>query len=97
MTQVRPQQNLTPEFRNRVELLQDFEFPEATNRIKVSRDGKTFLRTTSLYFLRRIFLSNLSITIERFRWNENPRLKHPRTADPDPAIVSPRVETVLSK
>lgn len=59
--------------------------------------SKTFLRTTSLYYLRRNFLSNLSIIIDRFLWNENRRLKHPRTADPDRAIVSPRVETVLSK
>jgi ribosome biogenesis protein ENP2 len=32
-------------FRNRVELLQDFEFPEASNRIKVSKDGNYAVAT----------------------------------------------------
>ena len=36
---------LTKDFRNRVELIQDFEFPEASNRIKVSKDGKYAVAT----------------------------------------------------
>jgi ribosome biogenesis protein ENP2 len=33
------------EFRNRIELIQDFEFPEASNRIKVSADGNYAVAT----------------------------------------------------
>ena len=33
------------EFRNRIELIQDFEFPEASNRIKVSTDGNYAVAT----------------------------------------------------
>lgn len=33
------------DFRSRVELIQDFEFPEASNRIKVSRDGNYAVAT----------------------------------------------------
>jgi len=36
------------EFRSRVELLQDFEFPEASNRIKVSKDGNYAVATGSI-------------------------------------------------
>jgi len=41
------------EFRNRIELIQDFEFPEASNRIKVSADGNYAVATgTSKHRLR---------------------------------------------
>lgn len=33
------------EFQNRIELLQDFEFPEASNRVKVTRDGNYAVAT----------------------------------------------------
>ena len=36
---------LRAEFQNRVELLQDFEFPEASNRVKVTRDGNYAVAT----------------------------------------------------
>ncbi|KNE60712.1 hypothetical protein AMAG_06075 [Allomyces macrogynus ATCC 38327] len=34
-----------PEWRNRIELIQDFEFPEASYRIKLTRDGKYAMAT----------------------------------------------------
>jgi len=40
--------NKTSDFRSRVELIQDFEFPEASNRIKVSRDGNYAVATGAL-------------------------------------------------
>jgi ribosome biogenesis protein ENP2 len=33
------------DFRSRVELIQDFEFPEASNRIKISKDGNYAVAT----------------------------------------------------
>ena len=33
------------DFRRRIDLIQDFEFPEASLRLKASRDGKYLLAT----------------------------------------------------
>jgi ribosome biogenesis protein ENP2 len=35
------------DFQSRIELIQDFEFPEASNRIRVSRDGNFAVATGS--------------------------------------------------
>jgi hypothetical protein len=36
---------LTEDFQSRIELIQDFDFPEASNRIKISRDGNFAVAT----------------------------------------------------
>jgi ribosome biogenesis protein ENP2 len=39
-----------PEYANRVELLQDFEFEEASQCIRVSEDGQWVMSTGNLFF-----------------------------------------------
>jgi hypothetical protein len=44
-----------PDFRRRIELIQDFEFPEASLRLKSSRDGQYLVATGKLgLFLQRL-------------------------------------------
>ncbi|KAL0079672.1 WD40-repeat-containing domain protein [Phycomyces blakesleeanus] len=54
------------EYRTRVDLIQDFEFPEASNRIKTTRDGK-FAMATGVYKPQmRVFeFAEVSIKFER--------------------------------
>lgn len=53
-------------WRNRVELIQDFEFPEASLRIKKTRDGKHIMATGVYKPQMRVFeLSEMSMKFER--------------------------------
>ncbi|KAI8078938.1 WD40-repeat-containing domain protein [Gilbertella persicaria] len=54
------------DFRTRVELIQDFEFPEASNRIKTTRDGKYVVATGTYKPQMRVFeFADMSMKFER--------------------------------
>ncbi|KAI8371626.1 WD40-repeat-containing domain protein [Radiomyces spectabilis] len=54
------------EYRTRVELIQEFEFPEASNRIKTTRDGKFVMATGTYKPQMRVFeYAEMSIKFER--------------------------------
>ncbi|OBZ90728.1 Ribosome biogenesis protein enp2 [Choanephora cucurbitarum] len=54
------------DFRTRVELIQDFEFPEASNRIKTTRDGKFVVATGTYKPQMRVFeFADMSMKFER--------------------------------
>ncbi|KAI7901574.1 WD40-repeat-containing domain protein [Cokeromyces recurvatus] len=54
------------EYRTRVELIQDFEFPEASNRVKTTRDGKYIVATGTYKPQMRVFeYSEMSMKFER--------------------------------
>lgn len=59
-------------YRSRIELLQDFEFPEASNRIRLSRDG-AYLMATGTYkpHIRLFEFSQMSLKFERHSVAEN--------------------------
>ncbi|RHZ89277.1 hypothetical protein Glove_16g190 [Diversispora epigaea] len=61
-----------PEWRSRIELIQDFEFPEASIRVKTTKDGK-FVMATGVYKPQiRVFeLSEMSIKFDRHTDSEN--------------------------
>ncbi|BFZ56215.1 Small ribosomal subunit bioproteinsis [Savitreella phatthalungensis] len=60
------------DYRQRIELLQDFEFPEASNCLRVSRDGQ-YIMATGTYkpHIRLYELSQLSLKFERHSTAEN--------------------------
>ncbi|ORY75408.1 WD40-repeat-containing domain protein [Protomyces lactucae-debilis] len=60
------------EYKSRIELLQDFEFPEASNRIRLSRDGE-FAMATGTYkpHIRLYEFSQMSMKFERHTDAEN--------------------------
>jgi ribosome biogenesis protein ENP2 len=60
------------EYKSRIELLQDFEFPEASNRIRLSRDGG-FAMATGTYkpHIRLYEFSQMSMKFERHTDAEN--------------------------
>ncbi|KAI8984209.1 WD40-repeat-containing domain protein [Mycotypha africana] len=54
------------DYRTRVELIQDFEFPEASNRIKTTRDGKFVVATGTYKPQMRVFeYADMSMKFER--------------------------------
>ncbi|GAA5815126.1 hypothetical protein MFLAVUS_008632 [Mucor flavus] len=54
------------DFRTRVELIQDFEFPEASNRLKTTRDGKFVVATGTYKPQMRVFeFADMSMKFER--------------------------------
>lgn len=54
------------DYRTRVELIQDFEFPEASNRIKTTRDGKYVVATGTYKPQMRVFeYADMSMKFER--------------------------------
>ncbi|CAO3640211.1 unnamed protein product [Mucor fragilis] len=54
------------DFRTRVELIQDFEFPEASNKIKTTRDGKYVVATGTYKPQMRVFeFADMSMKFER--------------------------------
>ncbi|KAI9024086.1 WD40-repeat-containing domain protein [Hyaloraphidium curvatum] len=54
------------DYRERIELIQDFEFPEASTRVKVTRDGKHIVATGVYKPQMRVFeLSELSMKFDR--------------------------------
>ncbi|CCJ29692.1 unnamed protein product, partial [Pneumocystis jirovecii] len=60
------------EWRSRIELLQDFEFPEASNKIKTTRDGKYAIATGIYKPHMRIFeFSEMSMKFSRYTDAEN--------------------------
>ncbi|KAG4300860.1 hypothetical protein PCK1_002937 [Pneumocystis canis] len=61
-----------PNWRSRIELLQDFEFPEASNRIKTTRDGKYAIATGTYKPHMKIFqFSEMSMKFNRYTDAEN--------------------------
>jgi ribosome biogenesis protein ENP2 len=63
---------LDQDYRRRIELIQDFEFPEASLRLQTSRDGKYILATGVYQPRMRVFeLSELSMKFERHTDAEN--------------------------
>ncbi|KAG0173522.1 hypothetical protein DFQ28_008206 [Apophysomyces sp. BC1034] len=60
------------DYRTRVELIQDFEFPEASNRIKTTRDGQHVVATGTYKPQMRVFdFSEMSMKFERHTDAEN--------------------------
>ncbi|CAG8476438.1 8421_t:CDS:10 [Diversispora eburnea] len=61
-----------PEWRSRIELIQDFEFPEASIRVKTTKDGK-FVMATGVYKPQiRVFeFSEMSMKFDRHTDSEN--------------------------
>ncbi|KAI9316836.1 WD40-repeat-containing domain protein [Dichotomocladium elegans] len=60
------------EYRTRVELLQDFEFPEASNRIKTTRDGNYVMATGTYKPQMRVYeYAEMSMKFERHTDAEN--------------------------
>lgn len=60
------------EYQNRVELIQDFEFSEASNRIKVTRDGQSAMATGTYKPQIHLYdFANLSLKFERHTDAEN--------------------------
>lgn len=61
-----PRKKLSAEFKRRIELLQNFEFPSACSKICVSADG-TYLLATGTYkpMVKAFELSQLSLKFER--------------------------------
>lgn len=60
------------EYQNRVELIQDFEFSEASNRIKVTRDGQYAMATGTYKPQIHLYdFANLSLKFERHTDAEN--------------------------
>ena len=60
------------EFRSRIELIQDFEFPEASNRIKVTRDGNYAIATGTYKPQMRVYdFAEVSMKFERHCDHEN--------------------------
>ncbi|CAO3694428.1 unnamed protein product [Rhizopus stolonifer] len=54
------------DYRTRIELIQDFEFPEASNRIKTTRDGKYVVATGTYKPQMRVFeFADMSMKFER--------------------------------
>jgi ribosome biogenesis protein ENP2 len=54
------------EYRERIELIQDFEFPEASTRVRMTRDGKHIVATGVYKPQMRVFeLSELSMKFDR--------------------------------
>ncbi|KAL1918913.1 uncharacterized protein VTP21DRAFT_2294 [Calcarisporiella thermophila] len=61
-----------PEWRSRIELIQEFEFPEASLRIKTTRDGKYVMATGVYKPQMRVYeYSQMSIKFERHTDAEN--------------------------
>ncbi|EEB08862.1 rRNA processing protein Enp2 [Schizosaccharomyces japonicus yFS275] len=60
------------EFSHRIELIQDFDFPEASNRLKCSRDGN-FLMATGVYKpqIKLYEFAEMSLKFERHTDSEN--------------------------
>lgn len=84
-----------PEYSSRIELLQDFEFPEASNKIKVSKDGK-FAMATGTYkpqihvyefaelgikFSRHTDAENIDLHILSEDWTKSVHLQNNRTLE----------------
>lgn len=81
------------EYQNRVELIQDFEFSEASNKIKVSRDGQYCMATgtykpqihvydfanLSLKFDRHTDAENVDFTILSDDWTKSVHLQNDRS------------------
>lgn len=64
--------NKDPEWRSRIELLQDFEFPEASNRIKTTRDGKYAIATGTYKPHMKVYeFSEMSLKFSRYTDAEN--------------------------
>ncbi|OZJ04886.1 hypothetical protein BZG36_02508 [Bifiguratus adelaidae] len=60
------------DYRTRIELIQDFEFPEASNRIKLTRDGKFAIATGVYKPQMRVFeFSEMSMKFDRHTDAEN--------------------------
>ncbi|QLG71510.1 hypothetical protein HG535_0B05520 [Zygotorulaspora mrakii] len=60
------------EYQNRVELIQDFEFSEASNKIKVSRDGQYAMATGTYKPQIHVYdFANLSLKFDRHTDSEN--------------------------
>ncbi len=60
------------EFQNRVELLQDFEFPEASNCVRVSEDGNWVMSTGTYKTAIHVHsTADLSLSYERHTTSEN--------------------------
>ncbi|KAI9143116.1 WD40-repeat-containing domain protein [Paraphysoderma sedebokerense] len=84
-----------PEWRNRIELLQDFEFPEASYKIKITRDGKYALATgvykpqmrvydfheMSMKFERHNNCENVDFEILSDDWTKSVHLQSDRTVE----------------
>lgn len=68
------------EYRARIELIQDFEFPEASNRIKTTSDGK-FAVATGVYKpqMRVYEFAEMSMKFERHTDAENVNFEVRRT------------------
>lgn len=67
-----------PEYANRVELLQDFEFEEASQCIRVSEDGQWVMSTGKKFSLSHIFICRLLNAISR----RNLQTANPYTLSP---------------
>ncbi|GES76714.1 rRNA processing protein Enp2 [Rhizophagus clarus] len=61
-----------PEWSSRIELIQDFEFPEASLRVKTTRDGR-FIMATGVYKpqIRVYEYSDMSMKFDRHTYSEN--------------------------
>ncbi|KAI9183483.1 Small ribosomal subunit biogenesis [Blastocladiella emersonii ATCC 22665] len=84
-----------PEWRNRIELIQDFEFPQASYRIKLTRDGKYAMATgvykpqmrvfdfseMSMKFERHADVENVNFTILSDDWTKSVHLQADRTIE----------------
>ncbi|KAA8906868.1 hypothetical protein TRICI_005052 [Trichomonascus ciferrii] len=84
-----------PEFANRIELIQDFQFEEASNRIKVTRDGQYCMATgtykpqihvydfsqLSLKFDRHTDAENVDFYIVSDDWTKSVHLQNDRTIE----------------
>lgn len=84
-----------PEFANRIELIQDFQFEEASNKIKVTRDGQYCMATgtykpqihvydfsqLSLKFDRHTDAENVDFYIVSDDWTKSVHLQNDRTIE----------------
>ncbi|KAI9218339.1 WD40-repeat-containing domain protein, partial [Blastocladiella britannica] len=84
-----------PEWRNRIELVQDFEFPQASYKIKLTRDGKYAMATgvykpqvrvydfseMSMKFERHSDCENVDFTILSDDWTKSVHLQADRTLE----------------
>lgn len=84
-----------PEFQNRVQLIQDFEFEEASNKIKVTRDGNYAMATgtykpqihvydfqqMSLKFSRHTDAENVDFVLISDDWTKSVHLQNDRTIE----------------
>lgn len=84
-----------PEWANRIELIQDFQFEEASNRIKVTRDGQFCMATgtykpqihvydfeqLSLKFDRHTDAENVDFVVVSDDWTKSVHLQNDRTVE----------------